>query len=53
MNSVDIFLHSMMCELDKPEHLDFSDNYFTDESLFPFIKYVFANEESKLKYFDL
>ncbi len=34
---LDQFLHSLLTELDNPQHLDLSGNKFTDESLRPFI----------------
>lgn len=34
---LDQFLHSLLTELDNPQHLDLSANKFTDESLRPFI----------------
>ena len=43
----------MLTELDNPVHLDLSLNKFTDESIYPFVKYIFANEECRLKYFSL
>ena len=36
-----------------PLTLDLSHNKFTDESLYAFVKYVFANEDCRLKYFSL
>lgn len=43
----------MLSELENPMHLDLSLNKFTDESLYPFVKYIFANEDCRLKYFSL
>lgn len=43
----------MCLELDNAVHLDLSNNLFTDDSVYNFIKYVFANDESKLLYFNL
>jgi len=36
-----------------PLSLDLSNNYLTDECLFPIIKYVFANYDCNLKSFNL
>jgi|LauGreDrversion4_2_1035121.scaffolds.fasta_scaffold19953_4 hypothetical protein len=43
----------MLTELDKPVHLDLSMNKFTDESIYPFVKYLFANEDCQLNFFSL
>ena len=43
----------MFTELDNPLHLDLSYNKFSDESLQPFIQYIFANEGSHLNYLNL
>ena len=50
---LDQFLLSLLTELDNPQHLDLSSNKFTDESLRPFIQYVFANEDCRLTHFNL
>ena len=42
-----------MTDLDNPQHLDLSSNRFTDESLRPIIKYIFANEDCRLMHFNL
>ena len=43
----------MLTELDHPSHLDLSSNKFTDESIYAFAKYIFANEDCRLTYFSL
>ena len=53
LQAIDLFLSQMLTELDNPVHLDLSVNKFTDESIYPFVKYIFANEECRLKYFSL
>lgn len=53
LQAIDLFLNQMLTELDNPVHLDLSMNKFTDESIYPFVKYIFANEECRMKYFSL
>jgi hypothetical protein len=50
---VDGFLWKFFTELLRPRSLNLSYNNLTDECLYPVIKYIFANLECKLEYFDL
>ena len=50
---VDGFLLKFFTELWRPRRLDLSYNSFTDECLYPVIKYIFANHECKLEHFNL
>lgn len=42
----------MCTELNRPKFLDLSYNNLSDDSLYPVVKYIFANHESKLEHFD-
>lgn len=48
-----MFLNAFFTELDCPLHLDLSCNKFTDEAVYPFVKYIMANEECRLTFFSL
>jgi hypothetical protein len=50
---IDQFLNQLLTELDNPGHLDFSNNKFSDESLRPFVYYIFANEDCRITWFSL
>lgn len=43
-----IFLEDFLAELEQPEVLDLSYNRLSDECLYPIVKYLFANTESKI-----
>jgi hypothetical protein len=47
------FLSKLFTELQGPRSLDLSYNSLTDECLYPVIKYIFANHECGLRYFNL
>ena len=51
--ALEIFFTHLLTELDNPQSLDLSDNQFTDESLAPIVKFIFANEECRLQFFNL
>lgn len=50
---IDQFLNQLLTELDNPGYLDFSNNKFSDESLRPFVYYIFANEDCRITWFSL
>ena len=47
------FLENFLLELNRPEVLDMSFNKLDDESLYPIIKYLFANTECRLQLLNL
>ena len=47
-NTMTIFLEDFLAELEQPEVLDLSYNRLSDECLYPIVKYLFANTESKI-----
>jgi Ran GTPase-activating protein (RanGAP) involved in mRNA processing and transport len=47
------FLESFLCELKSPEVLDLSYNLIGDESLYPIVKYLFANTECRISMLNL
>lgn len=50
---VDFFLYKLFTELIHPVSLNLSYNLLTDDSLAPICKYIFANYESRMEYFNL
>lgn len=50
---VELFLLKFFTELKHPKTLNLSYNSLTDESLYPLVKYIFANHACKLELFDL
>ena len=47
------FLCKLFTELHRPRLLDLSYNSLTDESLYPIVKYIFANHECRLESLNL